>query len=169
MLTETLSMIDYTDLKNQPISDTDKYQDIENKPTVLYGVLIDNAYDDKRLLPSKGKYYKHTVFDRHHNTSVDLHFCGVKLTQSLLAMILLNKIKEIEADDNFNVVYSELLNTLGISCDESIGDLHEGCLPVDGQHVDKLADEVEKNILNYNLSKPGWFLRFASLNVYVLY
>lgn len=169
MIASTLNMIDYTDLKRQPVVDTDKYQEINNKPTVLYGVLIDNAYDDRRLLPNKGKYYKHTITDKHTGKPVDLHFCGVKLTQSLLAMILLNKTKKLTIDDSFSMVYSELLKSLDISCDESIRDLHDGCLPVDGRHVDKLADEVEKNILNYSLSRPDWFLRFASLNVYVLY
>jgi hypothetical protein len=82
-------------------------------------------------------------------------------------MALMNKVKC--SGEDFAAVYNQALIELDLSCDNSIKDLHRGCLPIDGRHVDKLADYVEKDVLNYNLSNPGWFLRFATMNVYVLY
>lgn len=171
MFTYYNTLMDKTYLKNKPIENPEAYELSGDEPKVIYGAYIKDEYDNKRLQANSGTYIRHIVKDWVSGVDKEVFFCATVVQQPLLALTLLKMVEGCDfADTNeLPVVYSNLLNKFKLTCDEAINHIDYGCLPIDGKHVDKLSEYVDKDVLKYNLTSPGWFNRFSPLNVYILY
>jgi len=158
------------ELKNQPIVDTDKYKSVTNTPTALYGAVVKDEYDDKRLINDQAEYYTHSVTDIITDTPVDIYFRAVRLSQPLLAIKILNDFKSLGEDtQSRNAEYEHLLSKFNMTCSDSLNMLYGGCLPIDGGCLKDFADRSKVDVLSYNFDQYEWYNRFSSLGIYILY
>lgn len=158
------------ELKNQPISDTDKYIRLENLPTAIYGAVVKDEYDDQRLVNDQADYFKHTVKDTLTGLDSDVYFRAVQLQQPLLALKILTDYKKLKPEEeNHGVEYEHLLSKFNVSCSDNLHMLYDGCLPIDGSCVRDFADRNKLDVLSYNFEQFEWYNRFSSLDIYILY
>ena len=139
-------------------------------PTVLYGAVVKDEYDDQRLVNNQAEYYTHSVQDIASSTEVDVYFRAVRLSQPLLAMKILKDFKVLGEDTQArNAEYEHLLSKFNMTCSDSLNMLYDGCLPIDGGCIKDFADRSKIDVLSYNFDQYEWYNRFSSLGIYILY
>jgi hypothetical protein len=158
------------ELKDQPIVDTPKYNNPGNIPTVLYGAVVKDEYDDQRLINDQADYYTHSVKDIDSGNMLDIYFRAVRLNQPLLALKILSDFKKTtRSEKEIRAQYEHLLSKFDMSCSDQLGMLYEGCLPIDGGCIKQLSDRKRIDVLSYNFDQYEWYNRFSSLGIYILY